>query len=172
MIGPGGRVVQEICQECGVRVNVEENGRVFVSGTDPQNCGRAVAMIGTIANGPERGAIYNGKVTRIADFGAFVEIAPGKEGLVPISQLDVGHVARVSDAVKAGDEVMVRVMNVDDRGRLNLSRREALMEVNGDTPEAGGPEPQPQRRPAPGNRGRGKSAAGHSAFVRRRPRQQ
>lgn len=172
VIGPGGRVVQEICQECGVRVNVEENGRVFVSGTDPQNCGRAVAMIGTIANGPERGAIYNGKVTRIADFGAFVEIAPGKEGLVPISQLDVGHVARVSDAVKAGDEVMVRVMNVDDRGRLNLSRREALMEVNGDTPEAGGPEPQPQRRPAPGNRGRGKSAAGHSAFVRRRPRQQ
>ncbi|HBN79934.1 MAG TPA: polyribonucleotide nucleotidyltransferase, partial [Ruminococcaceae bacterium] len=89
VIGSGGKVIQKICAECGVKVDVEEDGHVFVSGLDEENCRRAMTVIDTIVNDPEPGAIYNGKVTRIMDFGAFVEIAPGKEGLVHISRLDV-----------------------------------------------------------------------------------
>ncbi len=135
VIGTGGKVIQKICAECGVKVDVEEDGHVFVSGINMENCKRALGIVDTIVNDPEPGAIYKGKVTRLMDFGAFVEIAPGKEGLVPISQLDVKRVEKVSDVVNVGDEVMVKVLNIDDRGRLNLSRREALIEVDGLVPE-------------------------------------
>ena len=87
VIGSGGKVIQKICAECEVKVDVEEDGHVFVSGIDLDNCQRAMTIIDTIVNDPEPGAIYKGKVTRLMDFGAFVEIAPGKEGLVHISRL-------------------------------------------------------------------------------------
>ncbi len=148
VIGSGGKVIQKICAECDVKVDVEEDGHVFVSGIDAENCKRAMTIIDTIANDPEPGAIYNGKVTRLMDFGAFVEIAPGKEGLVHISQLDVKRVDKVTDVVNAGDEVMVKVLNIDDKGRLNLSRRDALIEVEGLVPE-NEPEERMPRRPMP-----------------------
>ena len=148
VIGSGGKVIQKICAECDVKVDVEEDGHVFVSGIDAENCKRAMTIIDTIANDPEPGAIYNGKVTRLMDFGAFVEIAPGKEGLVHISQLDVKRVAKVTDVVNPGDEVMVKVLNIDDKGRLNLSRRDALIEVEGLVPE-NEPEERMPRRPMP-----------------------
>src|SRR5699024_5820696 len=85
VIGTGGKVIQKICAECGVKVDVEEDGHVFISGLDADNCRRALSIVDTIVNDPEPGAIYKGKVTRLMDFGAFVEIAPGKEGLVHIS---------------------------------------------------------------------------------------
>lgn len=135
VIGSGGKVIQKICAECGVKVDVEEDGHVFVSGIDTENCQRAMTIIDTIVNDPEPGAIYNGKVTRIMDFGAFVEIAPGKEGLVHISRLDVKRTEKVTDVVNVGDEVMVKVLEIDDKGRLNLSRRDALIEVEGLVPE-------------------------------------
>ena len=135
VIGSGGKVIQKICAECEVKVDVEEDGHVFVSSLSLENCKRALGIIDTIVNDPEPGAIYNGKVTRLMDFGAFVEIAPGKEGLVHISQLDVKRVNKVTDVVNVGDEVMVKVLNVDEKGRLNLSRREALIEVDGLVPE-------------------------------------
>jgi polyribonucleotide nucleotidyltransferase len=135
VIGAGGKVIQKICAECNVKVDVEEDGHVFVSGIDAENCSRAMTIIDTIVNDPEPGAIYNGKVTRIMDFGAFVEIAPGKEGLVHISRLDVKRTEKVTDVVNVGDEVMVKVLEIDERGRLNLSRRDALIEVEGLTPE-------------------------------------
>ncbi len=147
VIGSGGKVIQKICAECGVKVDVEEDGHVFVSGISQENCKRALNIVDTIVNDPEPGTIYNGKVTRIMDFGAFVEIAPGKEGLVHISQLDVKRVNKVTDVVNVGDEVMVKVLNVDDRGRLNLSRREALIEVKGLVPENDVPSGRPPRRP-------------------------
>lgn len=135
VIGSGGKVIQKICAECQVKVDVEEDGHIFVSGVDAENCQRAMTIIDTIVNDPEPGAIYNGKVTRIMDFGAFVEIAPGKEGLVHISRLDIKRVDKVTDVVNPGDEVMVKVLEVDDKGRLNLSRRDALIEVQGLVPE-------------------------------------
>ncbi|MCY1714964.1 polyribonucleotide nucleotidyltransferase [Caproiciproducens galactitolivorans] len=135
VIGSGGKVIQKICAECGVKVDVEEDGHVYVSGIDAENCQRAMTIIDTIVNDPEPGAIYNGKVTRIMDFGAFVEIAPGKEGLVHISRLDVKRTEKVTDVVNVGDEVMVKVLEIDDKGRLNLSRRDALIEVEGLVPE-------------------------------------
>nr|WP_319489526.1 polyribonucleotide nucleotidyltransferase [uncultured Caproiciproducens sp.] len=135
VIGSGGKVIQKICAECGVKVDVEEDGHVFVSGIDAENCQRAMTIIDTIVNDPEPGAIYNGKVTRIMDFGAFVEIAPGKEGLVHISRLDVKRIDKVTDVVNVGDQIMVKVLEVDDKGRLNLSRRDALIEIDGLVPE-------------------------------------
>ncbi|WP_277668868.1 polyribonucleotide nucleotidyltransferase [Caproiciproducens galactitolivorans] len=135
VIGSGGKIIQKICAECDVKVDVEEDGHVYVSGLDAENCQRALTIIDTIVNDPEPGAIYNGKVTRIMDFGAFVEIAPGKEGLVHISRLDVKRTEKVTDAVDVGDEVMVKVLEIDDKGRLNLSRRDALIEVEGLKPE-------------------------------------
>ncbi len=135
IIGPGGKIIQRICAECDVKVDVEEDGRVFVLSTDLENAKRAILMINTIAKDPEIGAIYKGKVTRLMTFGAFVEIAPGKEGLVHISRLDIRRVDKVEDVVKVGDEVIVKVTEIDDQGRLNLSRRDALIEVEGAVPE-------------------------------------
>lgn len=158
VIGSGGKVIQKICAECDVKVDVEEDGHVYVSGIDLDNCKRAISIIDTIANDPEPGSIYNGKVTRLMDFGAFVEIAPGKEGLVHISQLDVKRVEKVTDVVNIGDAVMVKVLNIDEKGRLNLSRRDALIEVEGLVPE-NDPEPRPFRRPAPRRDDRGHSGS-------------
>ncbi len=135
VIGKQGKVIQKICAECDCKVDVEEDGSVFVCSQDIENAKRAIFMIETIANDPEVGAIYKGIVTRIMDFGAFVEIAPGKEGLVHISHLDVKRVDKVTDVVNVGDEVIVKVREIDDQGRINLSRREALIEVEGLVPE-------------------------------------
>ena len=135
VIGKQGKVIQKICAECDCKVDVEEDGSVFVCSQDIENAKRAIFMIDTIANDPEVGAIYKGVVTRIMDFGAFVEIAPGKEGLVHISHLDVKRVDKVTDVVNVGDEVIVKVREIDDQGRINLSRREALIEVEGLVPE-------------------------------------
>ena len=135
VIGSGGKVIQKICAECDVKVDVEEDGSVFISGTDIDNCNRALTIVKTIVEDPEVGAIYKGRVTRLMDFGAFVEIAPGKEGLVHISWLDVKRTEKVTDVVNVDDEVLVKVLEIDDKGRLNLSRRDALIEVEGLTPE-------------------------------------
>ena len=129
VIGKGGAVIQKICADCGVKVDVEEDGRVFVSGIDQAGVDRAVSIIETITGDPEIGAIYKGRVTRLMTFGAFVEIAPGKEGLVHISKLAKERVGRVEDVVAVGDEIIVKVTEIDDQGRLNLSRRDALIDM-------------------------------------------
>ena len=135
VIGSGGKVIQKICAECDVKIDIEEDGHVYVTGLDMENCKRAMTIVDTIVKDPEPGAIYKGKVTRLMDFGAFVEIAPGKEGLCHISQLDVKRTEKVTDVVNVDDVIIVKVLDIDDKGRLNLSRREALIEVEGLTPE-------------------------------------
>lgn len=135
VIGKQGKVIQKICAECNCKVDVEEDGSIFISAIDIDDAKRALLMVETIANDPEPGAIFKGVVTRLMSFGAFVEIAPGKEGLVHISQLDVKRTEKVEDVVNVGDEVIVKVLEIDNQGRLNLSRREALIEVEGLTPE-------------------------------------
>ena len=144
VIGKQGKVIQKICAECECKVDVEEDGTVFISAIDIENAKRALTIIETIAKDPEPGSFYKGVVTRIMDFGAFVEIAPGKEGLVHVSRLDVKRVEKVEDVVAVGDEVIVKVTEIDDQGRLNLSRRDALIELEGMTPEN---NPDEERRP-------------------------
>ena len=126
VIGSGGKVVQKICADCDVKVDIEEDGSVFISGTDIDNCKKALNIIKSIVTEPEVGAIYKGKVTRLMDFGAFIEISPGREGLCHISQLDSKRTEKVADVVNVGDEVLVKVTEIDDKGRINLSRKATL----------------------------------------------
>ncbi|HOO25824.1 MAG TPA: polyribonucleotide nucleotidyltransferase, partial [Clostridiales bacterium] len=150
VIGKQGKVIQKICAECNCKVDVEEDGSIFISALDIEDAERALLMINTIAMDPEVGSIYKGVVTRLMDFGAFVEIAPGKEGLVHISHLDVKRTEKVEDVVDVGDEIIVKVREIDEQGRLNLSRRDALIEVEGLVPE--NTLSDAPRRPAPPRR--------------------
>lgn len=145
VIGKQGKVIQKICAECDCKVDVSEDGQVFVSALDLDNAKKAVFIVDTIANGPEEGAVYKGIVTRLMSFGAFVEIVPGVEGMVHISHLDVKRTEKVEDVVNVGDEIIVKVLPKDEQGRLNLSRREALIEVEGLTPENELSERAPRR---------------------------
>ena len=129
VIGSGGKVIQKISAECGVKIDIEDDGSVFVSSVDIEGAKRAIQIIKTIAMDPEVGAIYKGRVTRLMAFGAFVEIAPGKEGLVHISKLDTKRVEKVEDVVTVGDEILVKVTEIDSQGRINLSRKDALAAV-------------------------------------------
>ena len=148
IIGKSGKVIKEIQGSCNVDVNIEEDGQVFIAGLDIENCRRALMMIETIANDPEIGSVYKGKVTRLMSFGAFVEIAPGKEGLVHISHLDIRRVESVESVVQVGDEIIVQVLEIDDQGRINLSRRNALIEIEGAVPENELPAAGDRRPPA------------------------
>lgn len=135
VIGKQGKVIQKICAECDCKIDIDDDGSVFIASTDLDNAHKALSIIETIAKDPEVGAIYKGVVTRLMSFGAFVEIAPGKEGLVHISHLDVKRTEKVEDVVNVGDEIIVQVLPTDEQGRLNLSRRNALIAVEGLTPE-------------------------------------
>ena len=129
VIGQGGKVIQKITAECDVKIDINEDGSVFVSGVDLDKCNKALSIVHTIAAGPEVGSIYKGKVVRIMSFGAFVEIAPGKDGLVHISKLDKARVEKVEDVVSIGDEIVVKVVEIDKQGRINLSRKDALADL-------------------------------------------
>ncbi|MCL2106324.1 MAG: polyribonucleotide nucleotidyltransferase [Oscillospiraceae bacterium] len=155
VIGKQGKVIQKICAECNCKIDVEEDGKIFICAVDIEDAKRALFIVETIANDPEIGSIYKGVVTRLMDFGAFVEIAPGKEGLVHVSHLDVKRTERVSDVVAVGDEVIVKVREIDDQGRLNLSRRDALIEVEGLVPENTVSDAPRRSGPPRGGPGRG-----------------
>ncbi|MCI8776288.1 MAG: polyribonucleotide nucleotidyltransferase [Oscillospiraceae bacterium] len=129
VIGQGGKVIQKITAECDVKIDINDEGGVFISGVDQDNCNKALSIIQTIANGPEIGGIYKGRVVRLMSFGAFVEIAPGKDGLVHISKLDNSRVEKVEDVVSIGDEIVVKVVEIDRQGRINLSRKDALADL-------------------------------------------
>lgn len=124
IIGSGGKVVQKICSDFDVKVDIEEDGKVFVMGVDIDNCRKALSTIKNIVTTPEVGAVYMGKVVRIMDFGAFIEFAPGKEGLCHISQIDNKRINKVSDVLSVGQEVKVRITEIDSKGRINLSMKD------------------------------------------------
>ncbi|MCL2356219.1 MAG: polyribonucleotide nucleotidyltransferase [Defluviitaleaceae bacterium] len=127
LVGPRGKVIKRIIEESGVeKIDTEDDGRVFVADKDINKVNRAVEIIKAIVNPPEIGAIYTGKVTRLMSFGAFVEIAPEKEGLVHISQWDIARVESMEAVTKEGDIVQVKVTEIDDQGRINLSRKGVL----------------------------------------------
>lgn len=130
IIGPGGKVIRGIVDETGVKMDVEDDGTVTIASSDEAATRRAVEMVQRITAEAEIGKIYKGTVRKIMDFGAFVEILPGTDGLVHISQLAPERVRRVTDVLKEGDEVMVKVLEIDKQGKIRLSRKEALAELD------------------------------------------
>ncbi len=128
LIGPGGKVIKEISSATESKINVDDAGKVIIGSPDSERANLAVEMINKITQDAEVGKLYLGKVVKIMDFGAFVEIFPGTDGLIHISQLDKGRVNKVTDVLNEGDEVLVKVLDVDKNGRISLSRKAALGE--------------------------------------------
>lgn len=126
VIGPGGKVINGIIAETDVKIDIEDDGHVFIYSPNQEQAKIAFKMVEDIVRDPEVGETYDGKVMRIMNFGAFVEILPGKEGLVHISQLAHERVGKVEDVVKVGDKINVKVIEIDDQGRINLSRKATL----------------------------------------------
>lgn len=126
IIGAGGKTINKIIDETHTKIDIEEDGRIYVSASDIESCKMAIRMIESIAKDVQVGTTYLGKVTRIMPFGAFVEIAPGKEGLVHITKLAKNRVKSVEDVVSVGDKILVKVTDIDKQGRINLSRKDAL----------------------------------------------
>ncbi len=131
VIGPGGKMIKKITDETGATIDIEDNGQIKIACIDAEMAQRAVEIIRGLTEDPEIGRIYRGKVKRIVNFGAFVEILPGRDGLVHISELENHRVARVEDVVAEGDMVLVKVIGIDDEGKVRLSRRAALPAVTG-----------------------------------------
>jgi polyribonucleotide nucleotidyltransferase len=129
VIGPGGKVIRGIIEKTGANIDIEDDGRINIASADEQAARAAIELIRGITAEAEIGKIYRGKVKKITDFGAFVEILPGTDGLVHISQIAEQRIKSVSDVLKEGEEVMVKVLEIDKQGRIKLSRREALREA-------------------------------------------
>ena len=138
IIGPGGKTIRKIIEDTGAKIDIEDDGRVFVYSTSEESSRKAMSMIEELVRDVKQGEVYDGKVTRIMNFGAFVEILPGKEGLVHISELDRYRVNRVEDVVSVGDQVQVKVTDIDSQGRINLSRKALLPNDGPASGEAGG----------------------------------
>jgi len=126
VIGSGGKVIQKICADTGAKVDIEDDGSIYIASTDIEACRAAKKIIDDIVFVPEIGKIYYGKVVRIIPIGAFVELVPGKDGMVHISKLENRRVEKVEDVLNEGDMTWVKVMEIDDRGRINLSRKDAI----------------------------------------------
>ena len=138
VIGSGGKVIQKICADTGAKIDIEDDGTIYIAGTDKASCDAAKKTIETIVFVPEVGQLYYGKVVRILQFGAFVELAPGKDGMVHISKLADRRVEKVEDVVNIGDMIWVKVTDIDEKGRVNLSYKDALKEIKAKK-EAGEP---------------------------------
>ena len=162
MIGTGGKVIREICEVTGAKVDIEDDGTIKVAAVDGEAGQKAIDWITSIVAEPEVGTIYNGKVVKLMDFGAFVNFLGSKDGLVHISELAQERVGEVGDVVSLGDEVKVKVIGLDDRGKVKLSMRAVNQETGEEIPV----EPRPPRGDR-GNRGdrgdrprRGRARAG------------
>jgi len=126
VIGPGGKMIRSIIAECGVKINVEDTGIVTIAAVDEASANKAKEIISRLTEEVEVGKMYLGTVRKIMDFGAFVEILPGTDGLVHISQLAHHRVKAVSDEVAEGDQILVKVLEIDKQGKIRLSRKEAM----------------------------------------------
>jgi polyribonucleotide nucleotidyltransferase len=129
VIGPGGKVIRGLVEETGCKIDIENDGTVLIASADGTAMEKAIAAIQAITAEPEVGRIYRGTVRKIVDFGAFVEIFPGTDGLLHISQLSNERVRRVEDVLHEGDEINVKVLDVDRSGKIRLSMREAQAEL-------------------------------------------
>jgi len=155
VIGPGGKTIRKIIEETGVTIDVEDDGRVIIGSVNGDSSDKAIQMIRDLTGEVEVGKNYKGKVVRIMPFGAFVQIMPNTDGLVHISQLAENRVERVEDAVNVGDEIEVKVTEVDSQGRINLSRKAVLQEAKGITSGDWIVSANDRRRPIGGGGGGG-----------------
>jgi polyribonucleotide nucleotidyltransferase len=151
VIGPGGKMIKKIIEESKAEIDIEDDGSVFVASSSSEAAQKAIDMIRALTAEVEVGKQYAGTVKRIMDFGAFVEVLPGKEGLVHISQLATHRVNRVEDVVQVGDRLDVKVTGIDSMGRINLSHR-ALLEPNGGDSDGGDFRGGPRREGGPPRR--------------------
>jgi polyribonucleotide nucleotidyltransferase len=145
VIGPGGKMINKITAETECDIDIEPDGTIYIAAVNPEKGKMAMQMIEGLTKSVEVGEVYNGKVTRVEKYGAFVEILPGKEGLVHISRLAHERVEKTEDVVKLGDEVPVKVINIDDRGRIDLSRRAAIPNEKGQMVEDEPPRREDRR---------------------------
>ena len=129
VIGSGGKTIQKITAETGAKIDIDDDGSIFISAVDASSCKAAKAAIDNICFVPEVGKLYYGKVVRIIPIGAFVELVPGKDGMIHISKLENHRVEKVEDVLNVGDMTWVKVTDIDEKGRVNLSRRDALKEM-------------------------------------------
>jgi polyribonucleotide nucleotidyltransferase len=139
VIGPGGKVIRGIVEETGCKIDIEDDGTIFVASSEEASMRRAIEIIEGITMEAQVGKIYKGIVRRIVDFGAFVEILPGTDGLLHISQIGPGRVQRVADVLKEGEEIQVKVLEIDRSGKIRLSRKEALEHGESTAPAGGQP---------------------------------
>jgi len=128
VIGPGGKIIRKIIEDTGVTIDIEDDGMVSIASTSDEGIKEAIDIVKSLTEDVEIGKTYRGKVTKLMNFGAFCEVLPGKEGLIHVSELDDKFVKSVEDVLKVGDEVMVKVIAIDQQGRVNLSRKQALKE--------------------------------------------
>ncbi|MBS4022411.1 MAG: polyribonucleotide nucleotidyltransferase [Dethiobacter sp.] len=149
VIGPGGKMINKIVAETDCDIDIEPDGTIYIAAVNPESGKKAVQMIEGLTKSVEPGELYLGKVTRVEKYGAFVEILPGKEGLVHISRLAHERVGKTEDVVNLGDEIQVKVIGIDDRGRIDLSRRAAIPNEHGEMVEE---EAVPKRDDRPGGR--------------------
>ncbi len=141
LIGPGGKTIKGIVAETGAEINIEDDGSVHIYATSPESMARAKEIIGGMSREIEVGQTYHGRVVSIKEFGAFVEVFPGKDGLVHISELADFRVNRTEDVAKIGEMIWVKCIGIDDKGRVKLSRKAALKErAAAETGQAGEPE--------------------------------
>jgi polyribonucleotide nucleotidyltransferase len=180
LIGPGGKTIRSIVEQSGATVDVDNDGTVFVGATDMVSANKAINLINALTKDIEVGEKYTGKVVRTTDFGAFVELTPGKDGMVHISELADYHVPNVEDVVKVGDEIEVLVTEIDQTGRVRLSRK-ALLNESGDSGTIGTDDSEPKsdssdrsdksdrpsRRPRPEGSSRPRSDSGRRPSRRR-----
>ncbi len=129
VIGTGGKVIQKLCADFEVKIDIDEEGNVFICGNNGEKANACLDTIKSIVTEPEIGAIYKGKVVRVKEFGAFVEFAPGKEGMVHISELENRRVEKVEDVCNVGDMIIVKIIKIDNQGKIGLSRKEALADI-------------------------------------------
>ncbi|MEM7607775.1 MAG: S1 RNA-binding domain-containing protein, partial [Myxococcota bacterium] len=150
IIGPGGKMIKAITEQTGAQINVSDDGTVSIASSDPESVEKAIAFITGLTTEPEVGAKYTGTVRRVERYGAFLEIAPGKDGLLHITDMSYEFVDKVEDLMNLGDEVEVVVSNIDREGRVKLSRKPLLEKPEGYV------EPEPRERGDRGDRGRGR----------------
>lgn len=169
VIGPGGKTIRKIIEQTNTTIDIEDDGTVTIAATHPDNLQKAKEWIESLVAEVEVGKIYQGTVTRIMNFGAFVEVLPGKEGMIHISQLGPERYRQVTDAVKVGDKVWVKVVEIDDQGRINLSRKKA-MEERGEIPVSDDTGRSERRVRSSRTRSSGRSGEGRGSSYHHRPK--
>jgi polyribonucleotide nucleotidyltransferase len=159
VIGPGGKTIRRLQEETGAKIDIEDSGIVTLSGLNAEGVQAARDKIQAMTEGVQVGRIYEGRVSSIKDFGAFVEILPGRDGLVHISELSEGYVGQVTDICRVGDPMLVKAIAVDEQDRVKLSRKAAMAERGINDPNAGN-QPGPGSRPPGGGGGYGGDRGG------------